>query len=91
MMSVIPSRCTQHYVACNMSFISGSIRTINHQVIISRSSISGYHDIMMMNMRRSLFRHIIRPVKSEIHGSPRNPGIVRMMIEIIMNLYLIRF
>ena len=67
-MSVISSRRTQHDIACDMRLVSGSIRTVNHQVVISRSGISRYHNIMMMDMSRSLFRNIVRLIKGEINS-----------------------
>ena len=90
-MPVISSRRTQHDIACDMRLISGSIRTVNHQVIISRSGINRYHDIMMMDMSRPLFRNIVRLIKGEINSRLSSAGIMRMMVEIIVNLYLVRF
>ena len=46
---------------------SGSIRTVNHAVL-TRSGISHYRNIMMMDMTRSLFRNIVRLIKDEQHS-----------------------
>ena len=91
MMIILFGGSAQNNIACNISFISCGIRTINHQMIITRSSIYRNHNIVVMNMRRFLSGNIIRPVETEINScfartdGPALP--MRMVIEITMYLY----